>query len=133
MSTVTPSEESASLAAADYQRIDIDWDQLDMRRFILFNALFFTGARSLVYPAGLVKTRLQVQSGVRDTRMIVLIMRVNQIVWSSKTKMFVRIVEKNHIHVIGMGLHIVVFSNIFDAIFTVILFAKMIQILPDFS
>lgn len=66
MSTVTPSEESAALAAADYQRIDIDWDQLDMRRFVLFNALFFTGARSLVYPAGLVKTRLQVQSGVRN-------------------------------------------------------------------
>jgi hypothetical protein len=62
---MTPSEESASLAAADYQRIDIDWEQLDKRRFILFNALFFTGARSLVYPAGLVKTRLQVQTGVR--------------------------------------------------------------------
>eukprot|EP00123_Amoebidium_parasiticum_P011827 comp20924_c2_seq1/m.27925 comp20924_c2_seq1/g.27925 ORF comp20924_c2_seq1/g.27925 comp20924_c2_seq1/m.27925 type:complete len:317 (-) comp20924_c2_seq1:208-1158(-) len=39
---------------------DIDWKHLDKRRFYFFGTFMFFGVRAIVFPANLVKTRLQV-------------------------------------------------------------------------
>lgn len=42
-------------------RDDINWNDLDKPRFYSWSALLFLGVRAIVYPASLVKTRLQVE------------------------------------------------------------------------
>ena len=39
----------------------IEWEEMDKRKFYLFGPTVFLGIRALMYPANLIKTRLQVQ------------------------------------------------------------------------
>ena len=39
----------------------IDWNELDMKRYYFFGPLLFLCVRAVVYPSNLVKTRLQVR------------------------------------------------------------------------
>eukprot|EP00127_Corallochytrium_limacisporum_P003309 Clim_evm158s147 gene=Clim_evmTU158s147 len=43
----------------DEFKAHIDWNHLDKRKFFFFSTLFFLGVRGLVYPASLIKTRIQ--------------------------------------------------------------------------
>ncbi|KAI9204769.1 mitochondrial carrier domain-containing protein [Polychytrium aggregatum] len=56
MSAAQP--EPASLSRRVHQ--EVSWDRLDKKRFIGYGIVFFSGVRACVYPASLVKTRLQV-------------------------------------------------------------------------
>ncbi len=40
---------------------DIGWDKLDKKKFFLSSTVFILSVRALVYPIGLIKTRMQVQ------------------------------------------------------------------------
>jgi hypothetical protein len=39
---------------------DIGWDKLDKKKFFLSSTVFILSVRALVYPIGLIKTRMQV-------------------------------------------------------------------------
>eukprot|EP00128_Syssomonas_multiformis_P008836 Colp12_sorted_trinity150504_noHs@32595 len=43
-------------------RMDVDWEEIDKPRFFGLSCVLFLGVRAMVYPASLVKTRLQVQA-----------------------------------------------------------------------
>jgi len=52
------------------ENLNTNWENLDRKKFYLFNGVFMLAIRAINYPAGLIKTRLQVQQNNQYKGMI---------------------------------------------------------------